>query len=582
MKFALRLIASLVCLAFIASCSDDPVSSHGGGPVAASYQPTLLSLDGNFVSVCGTGKDLYAFGSAVLHYDGAQWNPIEPPPVRGTPRYALGFPDGEIVVSGGSETFVRKNGVWTDISIPDYFYMDALWGSSPTDLYGVNYQGARHYDGSTWSAVTLPIVEDGLTAVAGRSADDVVISGSYGNLLRFDGTQWTDTQIDSFVTYRSIVMTESGRIFGATYSDVYEVAGSTHQRILHEVIDRPLLCTAGDVLYAAGRLSYGNFVVARYEDGGWKNVALEKGEVEGIWAGDGNVMVAGRENLVWRGTDSGGGFEQPIPQRGQLTCGTEIDGAVFLAGEGAYRYEDGKWSNLNKEYMTRALPADIAGRNRNDIYAVGSEMILHYDGSQWTWVNAGFNQQLSSVCVDASGDVLVAGRTQDYPGSMVAYRLHNGTWSPETIPFDGNPIYDMCSTGDVVFAVGAHGMVAVLRNGVWRPLPSGTTDGLYSVWAYDERNVYAANGERNELCYYDGRSWTPMQVGGGSRYGIRSIWGTGRDDLFAVAGEGAVIHYDGSSWQPLPRVLLTGVEEVCGAGREILAFGAYGVISYRR
>lgn len=581
MKFALRLIASLACLAFIASCSDDPVSSHGGGPVAASYQPTLLSMDGDYFSVCGNGNDLYAFGSAVLHHDGARWNPIEPPPIRGIPRHALGFPGGEIVVSDGSNTFVRKNGAWTDISNPSYFYMEDLWGSSPTDLYGVNYQGARHYDGLTWSEVPLPA---DLYAVTGRSADDVVISSYYGNLLRYDGTQWTDTVIDSFVTYRSLAMTESGRIFGSTYNDVYEVTGSTHHVILHGNIEVRMLCTAGDVLYAAGRLNNENnrFAVVRYDDDGWKNVVLDKGAVEGVWAGGGNVMVAGQENLLWRGTDSGGGFEQPVPQHGPLSCAAEIDGAVFLAGEGAYRYEDGTWTNLNKEYMTRAFPADIAGRSRNDIYAVGNEMILHFDGSEWTWVNAGFNQQLSSVCVAATGDVLVGGRTRDYPASMVAYRLHGGTWSPEEIPFDGHPIYDMCTTGDVVFAVGAYGMVAMLKNGVWHRLPTGISDGLYAVWAYDERTVYAANGDRNELCYYDGREWTPMAVDTEDRWGIRSVWGTRRDDLFAVGWEGSILHYDGSSWQPLPRVLWAGTGEVCGAGRDILAFGSYGVVSYHR
>lgn len=191
MKSALRLLASIACLILVASCSDDPVST-GVGYVTPTYHATLESLDGNFASVCGAGtRDLYALGPAILHYDGAHWGTIEPPAGNyGDLRQAIGFPDGQIVVSDGRRTYLRKDAVWTNIS-DEEFYNDGMWGSAPNNLYVIGFGEARHFDGITWSTVALPEEGDGLYAISGRSAGDVVITARRGKVFRYDGTQWT-------------------------------------------------------------------------------------------------------------------------------------------------------------------------------------------------------------------------------------------------------------------------------------------------------------------------------------------------------------------------------------------------------
>jgi hypothetical protein len=96
MKLSLRLFALIGFLLFVASCSDDPVSSSGGH-AAPEYHATLLSLNTTFGRVCGTGpNDVYAFGNAVLHYDGAQWKPILLPSNAGTLQAAVGFPTARL------------------------------------------------------------------------------------------------------------------------------------------------------------------------------------------------------------------------------------------------------------------------------------------------------------------------------------------------------------------------------------------------------------------------------------------------------------------------------------------------------
>jgi len=556
----------------VASCDGDPVSS-GGGSYAPEYHATVLSMNGSFSAVCGTGeKDLYAFGPAILHFDGTHWSPIESPPDR--IDRALGFPDGSIVATGGREVWLRKNSEWTEISDSVYYYGGDIWGSSSDNLYVVGFRTVRHFDGATWSIVE-GITEDpnaSWYAIAGRSADDIVVAGDNGSLMRFNGTQWT-TQIDSLSGFSNLVMTSSGRIFGSFYTDIYEITGNTYHSILHGTIVGAQLCADGDVLYAAGRLGfdYHYFVIAKYENDAWQNVALDRGEIRDLWAGNGNVIAGGRDSL-WRGTASGGSFETIYPQRGGFACATNIDGAVFLAGTGAFQYENGVWTDLHKEFITSDPVFDMVGRNRNNIYAVGNTMLLHYDGRQWSWVR-GFDDYVRSLWVDATGDVWVL-------GNRTTFRLHGSTWSTVDLPFDGEPVYDFGGTDEVMYAVGDRGKAAKYENGAWRPIPTGTTLPLLSVWCLDDHHVYATSYETSEVLVYDGRAWQHLPVDNVQGERIVSLWGTGASRLFALDNSGSLIHFDGQHWNPLGRILQTSYC-VSGAADEVLVVGPEGVVSYR-
>jgi hypothetical protein len=578
MKSVLLVIASIACLLFISSCSNDgPVSPGGGSYVTSSYPATLESMDASFNAVCGAGtRDLYALGPAILHYDGSHWGTIEPPfGSYGTFRMAMGFPDGALVVSDGQRTYLRKDAAWTDISDGERFAND-MWGNAPDNLYAVSYDRVRHFDGVAWSPVTLPENTRGLLAISGRATGEVVVTGERGTVVRYDGAQWSTMEIDTLDTYRYVAVTSSGRIFTADYNAVFEVTGSTRHGILGGILQGPLLCTDGDVLYAVGSLAFDDsyFVIGRYQEDAWHNVALDHGEVRTLWAGGGNVIAGGWSNFLWRGTADGGSKETVCAQRGDLVCATSIDGAIFAAGQGAYRYENGEWTNLDKESTTRDVVWDIAGRNRYDIYAVGREMILHYDGSQWTWVNGGFGNYLNAVWVDNTGDVWVAGDD--------VHRLHGSTWAPAQIG-DGNMrVYDMWGMDETMYAVGSRGRAAICKNGVWRQVQTGTDNALVAVWGFDENHVYAVEGDSNEIVYYNGSTWQPMVINEPNVGRPASIWCTGPNDLFVQDAEGPLVHYDGRTWQPLQRVFPEGMTSITGAGHELLAVGYRGSVSYRR
>jgi hypothetical protein len=52
--------------------------------------------------------------------------------------------------------------------------------------------------------------------------------------------------------------------------------------------------------------------------------------------------------------------------------------------------------------------------------------------------------------------------------------------------------------------------------------------------------------------------------------------------MFVVDDRGAMLHYDGQTWQPMERVLSEGIWAVSGVGNEVIAINHSGVVSYRR
>jgi hypothetical protein len=576
MKYILRFLASVACLFVFASCSDDPVSSSGSGHFTPEYQPTLLSMVGGFSTVCGVGsKDIYAVGYAILHHDGQRWTTIAAPNVRyGGPGWATAFPDGRVVVNGPG-TFVLENGAWRDISDPEVS-TGPFWGTSPENLYALAYQGLRHFDGTTWSTVLLPDAQPYVRAIAGRSNNDIAVTGDYGRMYRFDGAQWTATTIDSNISYGSLAFTESGQLYGTGYREVYDIA-STNHLILRAVIEAPSLCTDGDVLYAGGTLTLNRsyFVIERYQDGLWNKVAVDKGSVYTMWAGGGRVVAVGNNNSIWSGSQAGGQMETLIPTRGNFTCAANIDGALFAGGQYVFRYEDGVWTDLNKRSITQDDIIDIAGVRRNDVYAIGHNMLLHYDGSDWTWVNSAGGNYAMAVWVDKSTGVWIG----DSEGG--GYRLHGTTLSPEDLGLHGHRVFDIWGDDNVMVAVGSAGSASIRKDGVWHYIPTGSSHPLYAVWGFNPEHIYAADYFDHQVYAYDGRTWKTMTLDIPDDYMV-SIWGTSPANIFATGSDGSLVHFDGDSWKPLERVFSDERSVVCGTGSEVLALGYRGVVSYRR
>lgn len=171
-------------------------------------------------------------------------------------------------------------------------------------------------------------------------------------------------------------------------------------------------------------------------------------------------------------------------------------------GSNIIHYDGNKWEPF--EYYEADLHG-IFGLNENDIWAVGSNLILtvfdaliaHYDGTEWKTVHV------------ASG----------------TSRLVN-VWA---------------SDANNVFAVGFDGVILHFNGTNWTKMNSGTSKNLFDVWGFADNDVYACGGDINNtvendkpiLLHYNGATWKNLidTTQYDNAY-LQSVWGTSSDNIY--------------------------------------------------
>lgn len=272
-------------------------------------------------------------GRAVV-FDGVDAEPLALP--AGTPRlnWAFGFSASEVWMVGQGGTVLRYDGSgFTLEPTPTEEELWGIWGASPDELWAVGGRGRAEgqatllrRSGGVWEAVELPDLErPGVNAffkVWGSAANDVIVVGQRGALLRYDGASWTEIGI-------------------GTAQDLVAVWG----------------LGPNDVTVVGGR---GNGVAAHWDGADWTLHELAPAPgLNGVWYdAPGDVWVAGESGTLARLDPSTGelSYEQPPLQGAERTADFH---ALFGAG-GRMLAVGGNFSQTNGPFLglafTRRLP----------------------------------------------------------------------------------------------------------------------------------------------------------------------------------------------------------------------------------
>ncbi len=235
--------------------------------------------------------------------------------------------------------------------------LDAVWGSSSTDVFAVGSGGViSHYDGTAWSTMASGTPED-LRAVWGSSGSDVFAVGLNGVILHYDGAGWNPMASPFSVNLG---------VWGAAPNDVYAV-GNT--RILH------------------------------YDGTDWTIVHTHAGDLNDVWGCSPDTVYgvgSGGQILHYDGT-AWSAITSPTTNTLWGIWGASCSNIYAVGDNGTVvRFDGTVWSAQTD--MHPQPFRDVWGTASDDIYVVGDAGIhVWFEGAVWVTKSSGTTDDLLGV-----------------------------------------------------------------------------------------------------------------------------------------------------------------------------------------
>jgi hypothetical protein len=278
--------------------------------------------------------------------------------------------------------------------------LNAVWVAGVGDAYAVGQKAMLlHYDGSTWSAPSLPTFsrDISLNSVWGTDSNNVFAVGDGGVVLHYDGN-WI---VDSSWSY------PFAAVWGTAATNVVAVGNMTGRGFVRRfdgqtwttdiIPSAPALYAAGgtgpDDIYAVGA----GGTILHYDGATWSTLAgyvMSAPDLYGVWgdASTGETYVVGgggtSPGLVVRYHDGAPTPECPQCNTLLRTVWGNGSGEVFTGGSAVLAStSDGQsWTTFTTVPDASADVFGIAGSQGSpavpvDVFAVGANgVIWHYTG----------------------------------------------------------------------------------------------------------------------------------------------------------------------------------------------------------
>jgi hypothetical protein len=173
----------------------------------------------------------------------------------------------------------------------------------------------------------------------------------------------------------------------------------------------------------------------------------------------------------------------------------------------ACRSGDSTAPNTTSSVVWSTVPSGITqnlssvwGTSASDVWAVGDEMILHYNGVTWSFSSTSF-ADLRGVWGSSSSDV----------------------WAVGILP-----------TGDFM-----GGAILHYNGKSWSTVSNVPSQALFGVWGSSASDVWAV-GSGYTILHYDGTNWS--SVSSGTTWPLPGIWGSSSSNVWAVGCCGTIVH----------------------------------------
>ncbi|MCI0574452.1 MAG: hypothetical protein L0Y66_27275, partial [Myxococcaceae bacterium] len=216
---------------------------------------------------------------------------------------------------------------------------------------------------------------------------------------------------------------------------------------------------------------------------------------------------------------------------------------------------------------------DVAGVSASEVWAAGKGgLLLRWNGSTWVQVDSGTSEDLRELSLLGADDVWVSaaqtGLRRCTPSGCTAQSgpLADAPTTPPTALWE---------SGGQRWALFAPSRFFVWEGGAWHDadIPEASPGGGWprnydAPWVGGAKDVWLAeyreptpNRAYAYLHHWDGQAWTHLEPPSGSPavypgrhasvWDIRRTQGAGPSDLWGFGNEGALLRWDGSTWQDL-------------------------------
>ena len=222
----------------------------------------------------------------------------------------------------------------------------------------------------------------------------------------------------------------------------------------------------------------------------------------------------------------------------------------------------------------------ISGSSDSNVIAVGENgMTYIYDGSSWSFKNAGTSEDLNAVSTLSTTEAYTVGDN----GLIKIFNGNNWSNSNSGTSEKLQDVWAYSSTE--VFAVGENGKILRYNGSVWSDLSAAANTGsidIEAAWG-NATNFYAL-GKNGNLYVYNrsGDSWSTITTCASAiSDDANALWGDNSGNIYIAIDGGAVYKYDGSTCVQVA----TSSEDLNGifgsnTKGEIYAVGDNGVVVY--
>ncbi len=402
---------------------------------------------GRLCGIHGTGpSDIYAVGyRTILHFDGTRWTTALRPDADLRGVWCRG-PDDVFAV--GWHQFLHFDGrTWSEFR-SNTGYLNAVMAVG-SKLYAVGDDGALVFDGFTWRS--FDVGGNVRLKFLWRGAGWIWAGGSQGN----DGVI-VDLGDTSCSVHR--VFPSSGPVTGLAWGGQVDVLATTGTRLFSlsygHLFDNPLWSDAARSIQAMtvdsneadhlvfGVGSMGTIVMGHVTAGPFGEPAFGEPAIEAFYEGpgaqadrlfgspDGRAYATTRtpglllrkEGAVWAALETGAGGRF-------VDLWVDPSGGFVAAGQGgAIVRGDAQGTCTRLDVPGGPHLEGIWGSGSSDLWVTADVGLLHYDGTGWTSVDAGFDGAPGDVGGSGPDDIWLAkgNRVLHWDGSTwsTAYEFH--------------------------------------------------------------------------------------------------------------------------------------------------------------